>query len=119
MKKIIKKFKNKCTLLHCLILSLFIQIDTVFGASLTNNNITNGLKKLVTDATNVLMGLSSGIAITMIIFYLIKKKLCQDEMESKQYNKKIIAVLICFVIIMSIGTVMQVLSSYFQISVSV
>lgn len=117
--KLIKKFNKKCTLVYALILSLFMNIDTVFASSLTNNNITNGLKNLTKDATNVLMGLASGIAVLMVVYYLIKKKFCEDEMESKQYNKKIIGVLICYILIMSAGVIMQIITYYFKISSSI
>lgn len=116
MKNLIKKINNKCILFYCLIFSLFVKVDIVFGMDLLNNPITTGLKKLGKDALNLLMILATIACPVLIGFYQFRKKMSDDEMDCKHYDKKTKAIIFCYIVIMSVSVILSIIGNYFGIS---
>lgn len=120
MKKITNLFnkvfiENKLYIYSFMFILVLLSGNSVFANSLTNNPITNGLKKMFQDASTVIMGLATLAAPVCIGFFQFKKKFSDDEMEGKQYDKKTKAVIIAYVIIMSASVIISVVSSYFNV----
>lgn len=122
MKNLIKKTKNfnkKCRLIYFVILSLLIQVDVIFADTLLDNQITNGIKSLASDASKLIMVLATIIAPTMVGFFQLRKKWCEDEMEAKQFDKKSKAIIVTYIVIMCLATIFSIISDYFNISTTV
>lgn len=96
-----------------------INSNIAFANDLLNNPITEGLKKMLQDGLKLLMILSTLAAPVFIAFYQFKKKISDDEMEGKQYDKKTKAVIVCYVLIMTASIIISIVSGYFKISASV
>ncbi|MDE6182221.1 MAG: hypothetical protein K2F59_03350, partial [Eubacteriales bacterium] len=88
--------------------------NSVFANTLINNPITNGAKKMLQDASTVLMTLATLAAPVCIGFFQFKKKFSDDEMEGKQYDKKTKAVIVAYIIIMSASVIISIVSNYFK-----
>ena len=120
IKKFIKNINEKAVLMNCFILSfILLNVNSVFANDLMNNPITQGAQKMLQDALNVIMGLSTLALPFLIAFYQFKKKFSDDEMEEKQYNKKTKAVIFAYVIIMSSSLFATVINYYFKTGTSV
>lgn len=117
MTKFIKKINDKVVFLYAMVFSIItLNINTVFATDLMNNPITQGFKQMLTDALNVLMGLASVAATFFIVLYQFKKKISDDEMEGKQYDKKTKGVILCYIIIMSASIIVKIVAHYFKIN---
>ncbi|WP_317367382.1 hypothetical protein [uncultured Tyzzerella sp.] len=116
MKNILKNFSKKAILFYSFLVSiLFINTNFVFADDLINNNITKGFQKMLQDGLNLLMLLSSGVALVTVGIQLFKKHYTGDEMESKQCNKKILTIIIAWIALMSISVVFKIIGNYFGV----
>lgn len=116
MTKFIKKINDKVVFLYTIIFSIItLNINTVFATDLMNNPITQGAKQMLQDASKVVMLLATVATPFFIALYQFKKKASDDEMEGKQYDKKTKAVILCYILIMSAGVIVNVVAYYFKI----
>lgn len=117
MRNIIKKVNDKVILFYSfLIIITMLNTNVVFAApDLLNNPITKGVQKLLEDGVNLLMIIATGALPFLIGFYALKKKFCDDEMEGKQYIKKIKVVIACYIGIMGVSIIVSLINSYFKL----
>ncbi len=120
LKKINKLYiKNKFLMYNLIFVFTMFTTNNIFANDLMNNPITEGAKKMLQDASNLLMILASLAAPVCIGFFQFKKKFSDDEMEAKQYDKKTKAVIVSYVVIMTAGVIISVVSNYFKAGASV
>lgn len=120
MKNFIKKFNEKTILIYTFIFTFFVfNTRKVFATDLASSPLVKGTLKLISDATVTLMGISTAVAVLMIIIFQIKKKVSDDEMEAKQYNKKTIAVIVSYIIILCATSIAGLISHYYGVGSAV
>jgi uncharacterized BrkB/YihY/UPF0761 family membrane protein len=111
--KAIKKALGKILGLITLIGMIIFQTQTVLAEDLQNSKIVQGTQKLLTDATNWLMILAPAVAVLCIIYFLIRKSIC-DEMEHKKWDTRItVAIISCIGAVLS-AVIINVLIGYFK-----
>lgn len=116
MTKFIKKINDKVVSFYALVVSMIVmKTNLVFATDLMKNPITQGAKQMLQDASKVVMLLATVATPFFIALYQFKKKASDDEMEGKQYDKKTKAVILCYILIMSAGVIVNVVTHYFKI----
>ena len=114
MKNFIKKFNEKTILIYTFIFTFFVlNTRKVFATDLASSPFIKGTLKLISDATLVLIGVSTGVAVLMIIILQLKKNVSDDEMEAKQYDKKTKAVIVSYIIILCAASIIALASYYY------
>ena len=91
-----------------------IFIQNVYAASIVNSKLFTGGKKLISDLTKGLTGLIAGTAILFFIYNGIKMQAADDEMEEKQYKKKMKKNVVYAVIAVLGGVLINIILSYFK-----
>jgi ABC-type multidrug transport system permease subunit len=113
MKKFIYYIKNKTTTIISLIMLFFIKTQNVFAETLEGSKIATGTKNLINDATKWLLVLAPTVTVLLIIYYLIRKGMA-DEQEHKKWNSRIMVALVSCIGAVVASVLINVLTSYFK-----
>lgn len=85
--------------------------------SIIQSTMGQGIINLLNDFTGFLMVVAPLVAVLMIIYYTIRKKLETEDMENIRYTKKIKGILIACIFVFLASGIMNLLLSYFGYSV--
>ena len=115
MERKIKNWKKAASaLLFQIWLFGTIFIQNVYAAGIGSSKLFTGGKKLISDLTKALSGTIAAIAILFFIYNAIKMQTAEDEMEEKQYKKKMKKNVLYAVVAVLGGVLINIILSYFK-----
>lgn len=108
--------KNKIfIMLIVLSIGILFYSTNIYAASLTENQFTNNLTRMISDLTTVVRNISLAVSSVVIIICLVMCYLpSNDEMSKKKWKDRIKTVAICCVLIISADFLLDLLLGYFR-----
>lgn len=115
--KIVKKIKETSkyiiTGLTTLLYALFFNVLTVHATNIESSKFYTGTKKLIEDSTKALLILAPIITVIMVIYFFVRRGMC-DEMDTKKWNSRIIAAIVCGIGAVSASLLVNLFSAYYS-----
>lgn len=117
MKKLLSRFKNLCRKLTAAVFPLCIILSAMPYAMATDDigssKIATGTKKLIEDATTLLL-IIAPIAGTLCIIYFAIRRSAADEQEQKQWNNRIITAIVSVLVAVLASVIIKVITAYYK-----
>lgn len=101
------------TTVSLLVFNIQLICINTYAAGIGDSKLFTGTKKLFNDMKAPLIGLSAGIAIVLIVYFLIRIKM-SDEQDAKIYKKRIVTVVACCIGIVLASSLLTVILSYYK-----
>ncbi|AFM01448.1 hypothetical protein Desde_3156 [Desulfitobacterium dehalogenans ATCC 51507] len=108
----IKEYR-KSLLLAAILMAVFLLVpDMVFAETIQESKIFTGTIKMLNDGTTALMIAAPIIGALVIAYFLIRRS-AADEMDQKQWNKRVFVALVSVVGVELVSVIINVVTSYY------
>lgn len=105
--------KNRIALIGFLVFAAMFVAMPVAAAGLEGTSLVTGLKKLMNDATSVLLVLAPIVGICVSAYFLIRRG-ASDEMDQKKWENRIKVALVSMIGVVVLSATVKAILSYFS-----